>query len=177
MSLANPACAADVLDETSVSGAGDTTRCERGGLLNVLGTTLRLLAGGADTGDTFALLEVTVPPGATVPMHSHPQAEAFYVLDGELEFGRQSGEAVSVSRVAAGQCVHVPREARHSFRNAGPGDVRVLVACEAGLVAFFEDAGREPATDGPPTREQIDRVVAIMQRHGQRLFGPHPGAA
>ena len=49
-----------------------------------LGTLARMKLDGRQTGGRFALLEGVMPHGAAPPLHSHPQDETFYVLEGEL---------------------------------------------------------------------------------------------
>ena len=50
----------------------------------VLGHTSRVLLDGKQTGGAFATFELLLPRGASPPLHSHPQDETFYVLDGEV---------------------------------------------------------------------------------------------
>lgn len=47
-------------------------------------TLARLKLGGEQTGGRFALWEGVLPHGAAPPLHSHPQDETFYVLEGEV---------------------------------------------------------------------------------------------
>ena len=39
---------------------------------------------GENTGYTFSIYEMTVVPGMGIPLHKHPFAEFFYVLEGML---------------------------------------------------------------------------------------------
>ena len=39
---------------------------------------------GADTDGRLAVMEMTFPQGASPPLHTHPQDETFYVLEGEV---------------------------------------------------------------------------------------------
>ena len=58
-----------------------------------LGTLVRVLLDGTMTGGRFAVIEVTLPKGAAPPMHSHPEDETFYVLDGEVTCGSTTARA------------------------------------------------------------------------------------
>ena len=49
-----------------------------------LGTLARMKLEGGQTGGKFALWEGVLPHGAAPPLHSHPQDETFYVIDGEV---------------------------------------------------------------------------------------------
>jgi quercetin dioxygenase-like cupin family protein len=49
-----------------------------------LGTLVHLKLTSRQTGGRFGLWEGVLPRGAAPPLHSHPQDETFYVLDGEV---------------------------------------------------------------------------------------------
>src|SRR5581483_5360005 len=49
-----------------------------------LGTLARMKLTGEDTGGRFALWDGVLPRGAAPPLHSHPQDETFYVLEGDV---------------------------------------------------------------------------------------------
>ncbi|MGH3049949.1 MAG: cupin domain-containing protein, partial [Gaiellaceae bacterium] len=49
-----------------------------------LGTLVRPKLSGEQTGGRFALWEGVLPRGAAPPLHSHPQDETFYVLEGSV---------------------------------------------------------------------------------------------
>ena len=48
-----------------------------------LGTLARMKLDGEETAGRFAMWEGMLPHGAAPPLHSHPQDETFYVLEGE----------------------------------------------------------------------------------------------
>ena len=48
-----------------------------------LGTLARVLLDGEQTGGRFGVFEVLLPKGASPPLHSHPQDETLYILEGE----------------------------------------------------------------------------------------------
>jgi quercetin dioxygenase-like cupin family protein len=140
-----------------------------GGRLNVLGVAHVQKASSAETGGAFALWEVTVPPGAGAPPHTHEgEDEAFYILDGALEFALE-GEAPR--RFGAGSFVFGARGRRHSFRNreAAPARALVLVAPGAGLEQMFAALDRlTRAPSGPAP----DRVVAVAAQYGVAVEPP-----
>ncbi len=93
--------------------------------LAIAGGVYTILLTGADTAGRFCLVEMRVPPGGGPPPHRHDFEETFRVLEGEVEFTFR-GERV-VAR--AGETVHVPANAPHSFRNASGGPARLLCTC------------------------------------------------
>ena len=48
---------------------------------------------GENTGYTFSIFETTVVPGMGIPLHKHPFAEFFYVLEGTLATGLGTARA------------------------------------------------------------------------------------
>lgn len=62
-------------------------RKEDGQFLGVAGGNYRIVIPGEETGNSYAVIEMVVPPGGGPPPHSHPLVqETFYVLEGEIEF-------------------------------------------------------------------------------------------
>ena len=55
------------------------------GVLNVLGASIQFLVGPQQDEDDPCILKRTIPPGISVPMHSHDFVEVFFVLSGNFE--------------------------------------------------------------------------------------------
>jgi len=71
---------------------------------------------GEATGGRFAIFEDVLPHGAAPPLHSHPEDETFYLLDGEMSVwlarrGAQAGAGLGDAR-AGRHAAHVPRAIR-----------------------------------------------------------------
>ena len=76
-----------------------------------------------DTNGAFAFIDAIVPPGGGPIAHAHPdQDEAFFLLDGELEF--LDGDRTFVAE--QGSFLFIPRGSRHRFKNISGTDVRTL---------------------------------------------------
>lgn len=135
---------------------------------DVLGIVITPLVGNGETGEHFGAFHAAVPPGAGIPVHSHPDVELFFVIEGELQLLREpDGEPVPIG---VGHCGFVPADALHGFANAGPGTAQVLITCTRGLENFLLEAGRPLgaiAAQGPPAPAEIERVLAIARKHGQ----------
>jgi quercetin dioxygenase-like cupin family protein len=82
----------------------------------LLGMLVTFKAVSEETGGEYSLYELTVPPqlGALPHIH-HAETEAFYVLEGEVEFLK--GERTVSARV--GEFVFIPRGVVHGFKNVG----------------------------------------------------------
>jgi hypothetical protein len=69
--------------------------------------------------------------------------------------------------------VNIPPDAIHGFRNEGDREVKLLLTCQAELGRFFEEAST-PLTENDSARanvtlEDIQRVLEIAKKHGQRF--------
>ena len=60
-------------------------KVDTGEILDVLGPRLQFLTALSDDDHDYCLNKGSVPPGVVVPLHSHPERETFYVLEGQVE--------------------------------------------------------------------------------------------
>jgi mannose-6-phosphate isomerase-like protein (cupin superfamily) len=130
-----------------------------GTTLNVLGMPLRFLSDSDDTEGSWSLMEEEIPVGLGPPPHRHDWDEAYYVIEGALDF-EIDGRPV---RVEPGDFAYLRRNTVHSFKGASPAPARVLIfAVPAHSSAFFKDVSREVrAVPG-----DLVKVPAIGKRHG-----------
>ncbi len=140
----------------------------------------------AETGDTFSVLELTSPPGGGPPLHTHAAAEAFTILEGEFEFSGLDGEEPYAIRATPGDTVYIPGGAPHTYKTVGPTPGRALLVLAPGgeMERFFAEAGTPvsglAALDtpaGPPSEEQIARMVTSAGRHGIAFIVPQAAGA
>jgi len=138
----------------------------------IVGNLMTCKVTGAETGGGYSLWESVVPAGVGTPPHiHHNEDEAFYILEGEIEF-TSGDETLTLS---AGASLHAPRDIVHSYRAITP--VRMLVmAIPAGLENFFFEAGREVTPDSPapaePTPEDFEKLLATAPKYGLEIFPP-----
>ena len=133
----------------------------QGTLLSARGSAMFFKATRASTNGAFSLMERTLPPGGRKPpSHVHTNCdEAFYVLDGEVEFSL--GEIITVG--PRDTFVLVPGGVVHTFGNAGTTQARLLVIHAPAMDAYFEELQALWSGDFPPTR---DAEMELMRRHG-----------
>jgi len=75
-------------------------------------------AEGERTGYQFSVDEVTLKPGFGIPLHRHPFAEFFYVLEGQIDFALMNEQGgVEWVDCAAGESISVLPNAPHTFHN------------------------------------------------------------
>ena len=84
-------------------------------------------AQGKDTGYSFSIFETTLAPGVGIPLHKHPFAEFFYVLQGKVDFCRWNDEGVSEWLTGIpGASILAPPNAPHTFLNKSSEPARIL---------------------------------------------------
>ena len=142
----------------------------------VVGDVYRFLATGDDTNGKYALWEAVVPPGGGPPPHVHSrEEEGFYVL--ECEITLQVGDQRFVA--TAGMFVNMPVGTPHSFKNESNRPARMLISvAPAGLEKMFFEFG-VPLAEGsttalPPTKEEIEKLLAVAPRYGIEIKLPSP---
>jgi quercetin dioxygenase-like cupin family protein len=129
------------------------------------GNTVWILAGAADTGGGYTLIEGDHLAGNGPPLHTHEaEDEMFYVLGGSYSFW-VGQEVLSGS---AGDIVFVPRLVPHRFRCETHGQMLLLYTPGA-FEGFFADRASEETARGRSLEpEELD---AIGRRHGMRVVG------
>jgi hypothetical protein len=122
----------------------------------------------------------TIPPGISVPLHSHADVESFYLLSGQLQALTQQGDRLEWLDVGAGDFVKVPSGARHAFRNQSTEPVIELITTTPKLGRFFREIGR-PVMRGvplpPPTLDDVRRFLEIAAKYGYWIATPEENAA
>lgn len=72
---------------------------------------------GADTGFLFSVYEMTIKPGGMIPIHLHPFAEFFYVLQGNVDaMGLDSDGRLTWTSLVTGECANAPAGAPHGVK-------------------------------------------------------------
>ena len=137
--------------------------------LNILGMPLRMLCEATETGGAWSLFEEEVPLGMGPPPHRHDWDEAYYILEGEVEF-EVDGKSV---KSAKGDFNYLPRNTVHGFKGASDSPARVLIfAAPAHGSEFFHELNEEIRT----LPEDGAKIPAIGMRHGIH-FMPNPAEA
>jgi quercetin dioxygenase-like cupin family protein len=58
--------------------------------------------------DAYCVMTGTIPPGVSVPLHSHHDAESFYLISGEAEVLAQTSGGLQWQTLRPGDFVHIP---------------------------------------------------------------------
>jgi quercetin dioxygenase-like cupin family protein len=148
-----------------------------GRTVGIVGDVYRFLALGEETEGRYSLFEAIVCPGGGPPPHIHSrEEEGFYVLEGEITFF--VGDKRLVAK--AGTFANMPVGTQHAFKNETDRPARMLISlAPAGLEHMFFEVGVSlPAgaqTAPPPTKEEIEKLLAVAPRYGIEIKLPPPG--
>ena len=142
---------------------------------NVIGELLTFKVTAAETNGTFTVVELLAQPGGGPPLHTHPSAESFTILEGGFEFtGLDGGQPYSF-RASPGDTVFIPGGAPHTYQAVGdtPGKTMLVLTPGVEMEQFFAEAGvrvtpGEPGPSGPP---DIPALLAAGQKHGLAFLG------
>jgi mannose-6-phosphate isomerase-like protein (cupin superfamily) len=127
--------------------------------INILGMPMRMLCEAGETGGAWSLFEEEVPLGMGPPPHRHDWDEAYYILEGELDF-EVDGQPV---RSKAGDFNYLPRNTVHGFKGASASPSRVLIfAAPAHGTEFFHELSSEVHS----LPEDASKIPEIGERHG-----------
>jgi mannose-6-phosphate isomerase-like protein (cupin superfamily) len=137
----------------------------QGETLNVLGMPLRFLCDATDTHGAWSLMEEDIGFGQGPAAHRHDWDEAYYVVDGALDF-QIDGKDV---RLNVREFAYLPRNTVHAFKGASQSPTRVLIfAAPAHSAAFFHDINREVLK----IPDDLAKVPSIGRRHGIEFMPP-----
>jgi mannose-6-phosphate isomerase-like protein (cupin superfamily) len=121
----------------------------------MLGTTMRLIATGAETGGRYTVGEQIMPLALGTARHVHSREdEILYVLEGTYEV--QCGDVRRT--VSPGACAVLPRGVPHGFRNAGLTPARLMfVITPSGLENYFIALSKFGSS--PPGRADLAKLA------------------
>lgn len=145
---------------------------KEGKTFSISGGSYRIVVSSEQTNGEFAVIEMTVPPGAGPAPHSHEWInESFFVLEGEISFNSEKGGYVAQQ----GALINIPKGGLvHSFKNNTTLPAKLLcTVMPAGLDECFEEianfmAGNPKASDV----EKKDQIVQIAKKFGNKLYPP-----
>jgi quercetin dioxygenase-like cupin family protein len=146
-----------------------------GETFDVLGPHIRFLTALSDNNADFCLIAGSVPAGVVVPIHTHPERETFYVLEGEIE-GLCGNRWITLG---AGDVFDAPGGLKHAWRNSSGASVQLLFVTQMRLARFLRDIGRPMAMvdDRAPGPADIQRLADVAHAYGYWLGSPADNAA
>jgi quercetin dioxygenase-like cupin family protein len=148
--------------------------------VNLFGPIALTLASAEQTNDQFCVYDSVLPAGVFVPLHSHPEVEHIYVLEGALEILAYNDKGHYWMEVAAGESVVIPTNARHALRNISTVNARLFLVSDARIGRFFDEIGVPVVPGvppGPPTPEMLGTLLAVSARYEYWNASPEENAA
>lgn len=126
--------------------------------------------------DRLGVALVTQPPGVATPLHRHTrEAEAFYLLDGRMDYRAGDDDY----ELYAGCFLYLPPDLPHAFRIRGDQPARFLaMITPGGLLHLYDGVGipatelRLPGPDGQSLEVEIPKWVDVSSRYGLEVVGP-----
>ena len=90
-------------------------------VFEVFGPTLQFLVLPNSNDDAPCVLKGTIPPGVSVPIHSHGGMEAFFVLSGEIEVLSEKGGDFHWMKARPGDFIEVSSGVKHKGKKQNRG--------------------------------------------------------
>src|ERR1700676_1549260 len=148
-------------------------------IIDVLGPTIEFLSSQERENDP-CIMRGIIPPGVTIPLHSHPEPETFIAISGRIEGLKESAGNFEWVLIGRGDVFHVPGGVKHAFRNQSDEPAHVVMAAPQSLSRFFREIGTPIAPDaaplGPPSAKVIQRFMDTAKRYGYWNATPEENA-
>jgi quercetin dioxygenase-like cupin family protein len=148
------------------------TRPGRDRLIWSFNMLMDVKATAEETGGALSVLDSRLTPAANPPLHVHHHAdEAFFVLEGEIEFFLADRDPVLAR---PGDFVFGPRQVPHRFEVRTPEARMLVLGTPGGVEHFFEEMGEPAARPTLPVPQPPDvaRVDAIAAAHNVAILPP-----
>ena len=131
-------------------------------------------AGSAETGNSFAQVEMNDPRGTATPVHlHHNEDETFYVVEGEVTLFI-GNERIDLS---AGDYAFAPRGIPHASIARSEHARTLVTMSPGGLEELFVSSGLAVSENEQPAEEVLapmDELVRSFAAYGVDILGPPP---
>ncbi len=135
-------------------------------VFDVFGVSLQFLVIPQQTCGRISLYRGTIAPSVIVPLHSHPEPEIFYVLEGGLEVYMASGPQQGWSTYTLGDVIAIPGDVRHALRNHSSTPATTVLVTQDELYGFFREIAK-PSYGQPPQPPSPEEVQKLFTAAGK----------
>jgi quercetin dioxygenase-like cupin family protein len=136
---------------------------------DVLGPTIQFVTSPNET-NAPCVIRGTIPPGVSIPLHSHEDPETFVLLSGTVEALVCRDENFEWMRIVPGEVFHVPPHAKHAWRNNGEATAAMIIVTTSRLGRFLAEIGKPSSRQGistaAPSPDEIQRFLQTSERYG-----------
>jgi quercetin dioxygenase-like cupin family protein len=149
-------------------------------VLDVLGPTVEFLVLPSECAGDYCVIRDTIPSGVSVPLHSHPDNESFFLLSGSVQALEQRKNGFKWINMNAGDFRHVASQVRHAWKNESDGLAVAIIVTTPRLGRFFQEVGRPVAPDAlpqAPSPADVQRFTEVAARYHHWLASPEENAA
>jgi quercetin dioxygenase-like cupin family protein len=150
------------------------------GVLDVFGPTLEFLILPEHADGTYCAITGTIPPGGSVPLHSHPDIESFFLVSGAVRVLSEREGSFEWLDVRRGEFAHVPSNAKHAWQNTSSEPAVQLIITTPILGRFLQEVAR-PITPGtpllPPTPYDLQHFMHVAAKYDYWVGSPAENAA
>ena len=114
-----------------------------------------------------------------MPLHSHGDAESFYVLSGEAQALVETEVGLQWQTLRPGDFIHIPGGTKHAWRNVSGEPMAALITCTTKLGRALREMGQLTSEGGKriPTPADVQRLIEISERYGYWLGSREENAA
>ncbi|WP_428232240.1 cupin domain-containing protein [Flavobacterium sp.] len=138
--------------------------------LKIAGGNYRIIISGKETNGEYAVIEMSVPPGAGPNLHSHADfTETFYVLEGEVSFKSESGNYIAKQH----SFINIPKGGIvHGFKNITDKPAKLLcTVAPAGLDDLFEEMANYLESDSSNSENETkEKISSLFEKYGQKMY-------
>jgi quercetin dioxygenase-like cupin family protein len=146
---------------------------------DIFGVQLDFLIAPEQASGQISLYRGTLPPGIVVPLHSHPEPEVFYVLEGALEVYQESGAQQGWSTLRPGNVLAIRGDVKHALRNTSSSPATTVLVTPDQLYKFFREIAKPLGTlpAAPPSPEQMQHLFVAAAKYSYWMGSPEENAA
>ena len=146
---------------------------------DIFGVRLQFLIAPEQSSGKISLYRGTLPPGIVVPLHSHPEPEVLYVLEGNLEVYQETAAQPGWAIARAENVVAIPAGIKHALRNTSSSPATTVLVTQDRLYAFFREIAKpvdgQPGTS--PSPEELQQLFIVAAKYGYWMGSPEENAA
>ena len=149
-------------------------------MFTVVGILLQFVSTPDQNGGDLSVMRAGLPTRAVIPLHSHNDAEIFYVLEGAMDVYQDDGISSGWQTASAGEVVTIAGGVKHALRNPNSTLVRMVSVSQRQLYCFFRELA-EPldpnAVPAAPKPEVMQRLFKLAARYQYWIASPSENAA